>query len=90
MTTKAELSALEKVFAAEIADRLPYQSKAKIFAVLARQGLIEPMVREHRDRFTVIRIEGWQLTHAGRFLYCTSCDDDDETPALNLANGEQS
>lgn len=31
MTTKAELNALEKVFAAEINDRLPFSRKPKSF-----------------------------------------------------------
>ncbi len=77
MTTKAELAALEKVFAREIEGHLPLQSKAKIFARLAEQGLVEPMVREHRDRLGVMRIEGWQLSELGRMTYCMSCDDDE-------------
>lgn len=74
MATKAELSALEKVFAAEIEARLPFQSKAKIFRRLCDEGLVEPMDRKFgNDRFAVT-ISGYQLTHAGRIVYCASCD----------------
>lgn len=75
MTTKTILNALEKVFAAEIENRLPFQSKARIFRQLADDGLIEPMERNFgHDRFGV-RVKGYQLTHAGRLLYCSSCDE---------------
>jgi hypothetical protein len=67
--TKAERMALEKVFAAEINGRLPYQSKAKIFASLAEQGLVQ--------HIGISRCEGWQLSHAGRLLYCMSCGDEE-------------
>lgn len=74
MTTKAELAALERVFAAEIEGRLPFQSKAKIFDKLHAEGFIMPMERNlGRDGFGAITIAGWQLTHLGRLIYCTSC-----------------
>lgn len=74
MATKAELNALEKVFAAEIEGRLPFQSKARVFRQLEEDGLLEPMVRiVGNDRFRVT-VTGYQLTHAGRFLYCSSCE----------------
>ena len=74
MTTKAELAALEKVFAAEINGRLPFQSKAKIFRQLSEDGLLEPMERKFCiDRFGAVVVNGYQLTHAGRIVYCTSC-----------------
>ena len=76
MTTKAEFKALEKIFAAEVNNRLPYQSKAKIFTKLAEQGLIEPMTREFRDRFGVMQVKGWELSHTGRLIYCASCNED--------------
>jgi hypothetical protein len=73
--TKATIKALERVFAAEIEGRLPYQSRAKIYQQLADDGLIEPMERKFGgDRiFGAVTVTGWQLTHAGRLLYCTSC-----------------
>lgn len=67
-----KLKALEKVFAAEIDDRLPFQSEAAIFRRLCDEGLIEPMQRQLGGRFPVV-VKGWQLTHAGRFMYCRSC-----------------
>jgi len=73
MTTKAEMNALERVFAAEVEGRLPFQSKAAIYQRLAEDGLIEPMERRFGDRLGVVLVKGWQLTHAGRFLYCASC-----------------
>lgn len=74
MTTKAELNALEKVFAAEIEDRLPFQSNAKIFKRLCEEGMLEPMTRQFRpDRFGAITVSGYQLSHAGRLTYCMSC-----------------
>jgi hypothetical protein len=71
--TKAEIKALERVFAAEIENRLPFQSRAKIFQRLAADGMIEPMERRFNgDRFGLIIVNGWQLTHLGRLAYCTS------------------
>ncbi len=77
-TTKKTLRALEKVFAAEIADRLPFQSKAKIFADLCDEGLLAPMQRVvgEGEPFPAI-VSGYQLTHAGRITYCASCEDED-------------
>lgn len=69
-----KLKALEKVFAAEINDRLPLQSRAKIFHRLSDEGLVAPMERSFgAGRFGAITVTGWQLTHAGRLLYCSSC-----------------
>jgi hypothetical protein len=74
VTTKAELAALEKVFAAEIEGRLPFQSNAKIFRRLCDEGFLEPMTRQFRpDRFGAIAVSGYQLSHAGRMTYCMSC-----------------
>ncbi len=75
MTTKAELAALEKVFAAEIDGRLPFQSKAKIFQRLAEDGYLAPMERKFGGQFPMT-VRGYELTHAGRITYCASCDDD--------------
>lgn len=72
MTTKAELDALEKVFAAEIDGRLPYQSKGKIYQRLCDNGLLAPMVREFGSGAFVVIANGYQLTHAGRLAYCVS------------------
>jgi len=69
------LKALERVFAAEIAGCLPFQSKAKVFQDLCDDGLLEPMQRKFSGRFPVT-VSGYQLTHAGRITYCASCEDD--------------
>jgi hypothetical protein len=80
MTTKATLNALERIFAAEIEGRLPFQSKAKIFERLCDDGLVAPMERRFGgDRFGAIVVKGYELTHVGRLLYCSSCDSPDET-----------
>lgn len=72
--TKVELKALEKVFAAEIEDRLPYQSRSLVYMKLEKDGMVEEMTRKFPGRFAVI-VNGWQLTHAGRIAYCQSCPD---------------
>lgn len=66
------MRALERVFAAEIEDRLPFQSKAVIFKTLCEEGLLEPMERRFGGRFPVV-VKGYQLTHAGRLMYCSAC-----------------
>ena len=78
MTTKAELNALEKVFAAEINGRLPFQSKAKIFQRLCDGGYLEPMERVYGSGWSAITVKGYQLTHLGRYTYCASCDEAEE------------
>lgn len=73
--TKAKLRALERVFAAEVDGRLPFQSKAKIFRELCESGMVEPMEWKLVGRFPVT-VSGYQLTHAGRIAYCCSCRDE--------------
>jgi hypothetical protein len=72
MATKKDLKALEKVFAAEIEGRLPFQSKALVYLDLYDEGLVQPMEVTFGGRFPVT-VKGWQLTHAGRITYCASC-----------------
>lgn len=69
-----ELDALEKLFIAEIEDRLPFQSRAAIYKRLREQNLIHDMV----VKFGMVTVTGYQLTHAGRMLYCMSCKDEPE------------
>lgn len=66
---KAELSALEKVFKAEIEGRLPYQSRAKIYKTLEDYG----WVTFDKEKCGMVTVEGWYLTQAGRALYCAHC-----------------
>jgi tRNA splicing endonuclease len=73
---KITLDALEKVFAAEIDDKLPFQSKAKIYRELEEKGFV---VRGKRN-FGLVVVEGWYLTHPGRYVYCLNCADGKETP----------
>lgn len=70
--TRRALSALEKVFAAEVEDRLPFQSRAKVYSELCADGLVKSMQRIYGGRFPVT-VSGYQLTHAGRIIYCESC-----------------
>lgn len=74
--TETARRALEKIFAAEIEGRLPYQSRSKVYLQLERDGLVAVMERIFPGRLSVV-VTGWQLTHAGRYLYCLSCDDRD-------------
>jgi hypothetical protein len=71
---KATINALERVWVAEIEGRLPLQSRAKIYEKLRNEGLVHPMTTTVAvDRFGPMMISGWELTHAGRFLYCLTC-----------------
>ena len=82
--TAARRRALEQVFAAEIADRLPFQSNAKLFATLVTEGLlaVDTVVVGHGMRFPVT-VTGYCLTHAGRYAYCMSCKDVEGPPLDN-------
>ena len=74
--TKAELKALERVFEAEIHNRLPFQSKAAIFNRLEAEGYLQPMTRTYGLGLSNMTVKGYGLTHAGRLTYCASCDQD--------------
>lgn len=77
--TKAEIQALEKIFALEIDGRLPLQSKAKIYHRLEAMGCVRKGTRCYgKDRFGPITAVGWFLTHRGRYQYCLSCDEASE------------
>lgn len=66
---KATIAALERVFAAEIHNRLPFQSKAMIYGRLCADGLVEPMER----KFWAVTVTGYALTDWGRLVYCENC-----------------
>lgn len=72
--TKAEIRMLERIYAAEIAGRLPFQSKSKLLPKLAEDGLVRRLEKHMPGRFAVT-IHGWELTLAGNLTYCLSCDD---------------
>lgn len=74
--TKAQFKALERIFAAEIEGRLPLYSKAKIYREMEVAGLVHfGTFNLGRDRFGVIKVEGWGLTPAGRLTYCMQCSE---------------
>ena len=68
------LDALGAVFAAEVEDCLPFQSKAKVYVDLQQAGYVEPFSRVFGagERFPVT-VSGYVLTHAGRYAYCSQC-----------------
>jgi hypothetical protein len=70
---KAKLRALEKIFACEIEDRLPFQSKAAIYRQLLDEGLVDEMERHFGSGWSSVTVKGYCLTHAGRLKYCESC-----------------
>lgn len=72
---KADLAVLEKAFAAEVERRLPFQSRSEIAHRLAKEGYLQPMeiTVGAGTRFPVL-VKGFELTHAGRLMYCASCD----------------
>lgn len=68
MNTQMKL--LEGAFMAEVENRLPFQPRhSKTLRRCVADGLLQHMnvVRG------IVTICGYQLTHAGRFLYCSSC-----------------
>ena len=74
-----KLKYLERVWAAEVEGRLPFQPgrPSKMLTQLAEEGLIQPMT-ERMGSAPVCMVKGWQLTHAGRYLYCASCKNEPE------------
>jgi hypothetical protein len=69
------LAALEKIFAAEIYDRLPLQSKAKIYRELADAGYVVEDERIFGHGPFAVHCRGWFLTQLGRLTYCVSCSE---------------
>lgn len=83
------LQALENVFAAEIENRLPFQSKAAIYKRLRDQGLVQDMVVTFgQGEAFAATVRGYQLTHAGRITYCLSCESPVDDPSPPLAQGD--
>jgi len=71
---KKIFNALERVFEAEIENRLPFQSNAKIYQQLERHGLLTFGKEVRPTQFGDLVIKGYWLTHAGRIMYCQECD----------------
>jgi hypothetical protein len=76
--SKKVLSALERVFSAEIEGRSPFQSKAAIYRELLTTGLLEPAQHAYGTGWSAMTVNGYVLSHAGRYLYCSHCGDIDE------------
>jgi hypothetical protein len=76
---KRDLDLLERAFVCEINAAItgsprPMQTKAKARAdALVADGLLVPSVEVWRG----ITIEVYELTHAGRFVYCSTCEGED-------------
>jgi hypothetical protein len=69
MISKQHFKALEKVFAAEIEGCLPFQSKAAVYNELRLDGMVEAV----SVKMGICRVDGYELTHAGRMAYCAQC-----------------
>ncbi len=76
---KKDMALLERAFEAEIGAALEgkprlMQTKATARAdALVVDGLLTKCVEFWRG----IKIEGYELTHAGRFAYCAACEGED-------------
>ncbi len=81
--TKAELKVLERIFETEVRGLLPFQfGRRKDPAIalrLADAGMIHRMRNTIPSRLGAITIDGWELTHAGRITYCSTCEDKPDT-----------
>ena len=74
---KSVFNMLEKVFAAEIENRLPYQTKSKLAVEMEAFGYLV----SGSERKGIVTVSGYYLTHAGRLAYCEECRD------VEVANG---
>lgn len=75
---KRELQLLEKAFTAEIngaLDKVPHimQTRSKLADKLCDEDLLRKVKLTLRNNVT---IEGYELTHAGRWTYCETCRDE--------------
>lgn len=70
--TATDFKLLERIFAAEIENRLPAQLKSKHLPRLEKEGWITPCVVELGGRFPMT-IAGWQLTLLGHYTFCREC-----------------
>ena len=74
--TRAELAALEKVFNAEVFNRLPFQSKALVYRKLATAGYLMAIERQFPVAGLLMTVKGYALTSVGRRTYRNTCRDD--------------
>lgn len=78
MMNKRELSILERAYVAEIDGALSkhpgiMQIKSKLAKKLVDDGLLQEAEHSFVDGFV---IKGYVLTHAGRVVYCSTCEDE--------------
>lgn len=72
---KKDLELLGNAFMSEIDGAIKglprlYQTRAKKRAdALVDKGLLEQCVEYYKG----VKLKGYELTHAGRFVYCSSC-----------------
>jgi hypothetical protein len=76
---KRELAILEKAFDMEVSAALQggsrlMQSRSKVAAQLAADGYLEKRIEKFGAGAFTVTCEGYELTHAGRFAYCSTCD----------------
>ncbi|MGJ8526740.1 hypothetical protein LMG33818_002496 [Halomonadaceae bacterium LMG 33818] len=70
-----KLEILEQVFTDEInCSKYPTQLKGKMAEQLCEDGYLERVTTTLGGSMPVI-IEGYVLTHSGRYAYCRSCSD---------------
>lgn len=81
---KKELNALGLVYSNEVERAVcepkhgfPFQSKAKIFKQLVAEGFLEERTVMHGASPFSVSFSGYELTHAGRLMYCMSCEDEE-------------
>jgi len=79
-----ELKMLGDAYAREVEAALSrgidiYQTKSKLAEVLVEKGALQRAETVLGGRFPVT-IKGYRLTHAGRFLYCSTSCQKDESP----------
>lgn len=72
---------LENVWVAEVNNLLPYQlsRRAKTQKEIAEKLVTEGFLEHDKTIMSGVRVEGYALTHAGRFYYCSTCEDSDES-----------
>lgn len=77
--TKRHMRELERLFDSEVCAALHggshlIRSRARIYTELEQEGLVAYATETiGHDRFGRISVSGYELTHAGRLLYCASC-----------------
>lgn len=76
--TKPERKILERAHAAEVRAALTgslhlLRTRSKLAEKLARDGFLHKTTVTLGGRFPVT-VSGYELTHAGRFAYCSGCE----------------